>query len=970
MGQDVAFGWPRAGNDYSVVVPARLGDSACCVQPISMVVPTYNRAEKLERFLAAATHLYKPVGGLEIVVADDGSGDNTAEVIRKFEDRLNVIHVRQRDAGHRLSAVCNLGVRAAKHDRIVLLQSDMLPSRRLLSAYSASLEYEQVLLIGMRRFTCTDSITAEDILRAPDFEDHLPVIQTRNEMWIQNGAGVAEDWRMEVYRRTDYLRNDYAPFRAVVGSNLAFRREAALRIGGFCESFQSWGGEDGEFGYRAYLAGFHLIPIPAAVAYHQEPPEGINETDRRAGFIQSRDLREQLCPLPPFRSSKSEVTSYAVPKVAVGVTTPSPGACAEHPEFTQLDARVIQLSRVSAPLPLPDSAAASDVIAFDTRPAELLNALACETRAPYLVLASSGGLPSADSISALVDWIQSDSADALLGTAEDSILIVKARAWNRVSAEVRRFSGETFVDLLAQLGGCLNLKQRNLSDFAPTATDRSNPVDDTVHGAMGYDLREILRDVLEGFRLRQDRTHGVGHWARVWENGRHLAKLLGASVPVVELFAILHDSQRDKEGADPDHGPRAAAYAIELARRGLIRLAPNDIEVLAFACEHHSKGTRDGPLTAQVCWDADRLDLGRVGVAPLPSRLCTKAACESPFFEHAVAAGRAHALPNLIKSEWGLEWQGSRVRFSKGVAELGDLGLIFHGTQDAVLQPALERGFRFRRHEATLTFDLVSACLIFANQAHHANREMQPTVEYGRCLALQLRPWIPAYSPTAYVWASSERRGVYGGMTKWIGGYVTPYKLAELTARDKHRTQFVSHELSDCADWKRERSEHVSMPTHSLVAAPRVTASLESWLRAVDEDFRCGEKAFDPGDNVCSIFGGVDSRALFLAAYRARASRYMRRLLLSLLAARNIPLYRTDVTPWIQPRHPFIWDANEVNTWMASIDKSLERRGGITPLQTGMDLCLAVASAKRFHQSDVAELLVKFSRLTEPCSVL
>jgi uncharacterized protein len=58
----------------------------------------------------------------------------------------------------------------------------------------------------------------------------------------------------------------------------------------------------------------------------------------------------------------------------------------------------------------------------------------------------------------------------------------------------------------------------------------------------------------------------------------------------------------------------------------LLGLASDDAELLMIACRGHSDGHRDGHPTVQTCWDADRLDLGRVGIRPDPRYLCLAAA--------------------------------------------------------------------------------------------------------------------------------------------------------------------------------------------------------------------------------------------------------------------------------------------------------------------------------------------------------
>jgi uncharacterized protein len=133
--------------------------------------------------------------------------------------------------------------------------------------------------------------------------------------------------------------------------------------------------------------------------------------------------------------------------------------------------------------------------------------------------------------------------------------------------------------------------------------------------------------------------HGAGHWQRVCENGLRLAEETGADPAVLELFAYFHDSRRLSDGWDPEHGHRAAAF-IKNLQGSHLSLCEEKLEILTFACTHHSDGLIDADVTVQTCWDADRLDLGRIGIQPDPERLCTAAA----------------RMPDVI--EWA--WQRSR----------------------------------------------------------------------------------------------------------------------------------------------------------------------------------------------------------------------------------------------------------------------------------------------------------------------
>lgn len=147
---------------------------------------------------------------------------------------------------------------------------------------------------------------------------------------------------------------------------------------------------------------------------------------------------------------------------------------------------------------------------------------------------------------------------------------------------------------------------------------------------------ELVKAVQAQFRLDLRGIHGTAHWARVAENGRRLCPLTGANPRVVELFAFLHDSQRENDGRDPEHGPRAAEFARSLAGSAF-RLEPSELELLLAACRGHSDGLMEGDVTVLTCWDADRLDLGRVGIRPDPRRLCTAAARDKGILEWAYA---------------------------------------------------------------------------------------------------------------------------------------------------------------------------------------------------------------------------------------------------------------------------------------------------------------------------------------------
>jgi uncharacterized protein len=140
-------------------------------------------------------------------------------------------------------------------------------------------------------------------------------------------------------------------------------------------------------------------------------------------------------------------------------------------------------------------------------------------------------------------------------------------------------------------------------------------------------MSELITTIRSQFALDWYGIHGIPHWERVRENGLRLARSTGANPTVVELFAYLHDSRRLDDWEDRGHGARAAVY-LQTLRGRYFDISDKELALVVHACHHHSDGLMEGDVTVQTCWDADRLDLGRVGIRPDPRCLCTPDARE------------------------------------------------------------------------------------------------------------------------------------------------------------------------------------------------------------------------------------------------------------------------------------------------------------------------------------------------------
>ena len=143
---------------------------------------------------------------------------------------------------------------------------------------------------------------------------------------------------------------------------------------------------------------------------------------------------------------------------------------------------------------------------------------------------------------------------------------------------------------------------------------------------VSVDCEGLVDAVLERSTGKDSSLHGVDHWQRVAAAGLALLRRTpGADAPLVFLFALFHDSMRLNDGHDPLHGPRGAQLARKL-RGEAFYLDDARMGLLELACDEHTGGGISPDPTVGVCWDADRLNLWRVGIRPDPRFLSTEAA--------------------------------------------------------------------------------------------------------------------------------------------------------------------------------------------------------------------------------------------------------------------------------------------------------------------------------------------------------
>jgi glycosyltransferase involved in cell wall biosynthesis len=221
---------------------------------MSVIVPTYNNRDVLRTTLAALQRQTFPAEEYEIIVADDGSTDGTAEMVASVRGPAVVRYVAQANAGR--SATRNLGARAARGRILLFIDSDVWTTPGLLAAHHRHYP-PRIRKLGVQG----RSLTHPDARVTP----FMRVKEITPDLTLRR-------------------RHNLSPVH-VVTRNVSILREEFDAAGGFDEGFTGYGWEDIELAMRLQSRGVTFDYEPEALAYHYhvETLEGSREKLRQAG---------------------------------------------------------------------------------------------------------------------------------------------------------------------------------------------------------------------------------------------------------------------------------------------------------------------------------------------------------------------------------------------------------------------------------------------------------------------------------------------------------------------------------------------------------------------------------------------------------------------------------------------------------------------------------------------------------------
>ena len=181
---------------------------------ISIIIPAYNSSGFLNELLTTLTKLSGKCS-VEVIVVDDGSTDNTREVLSKFPQ---IKYIFQKNAGP--AAARNAGAKLASGDFLVFIDSDTLPEEDWLTTLEKNLEDESIgILAGSYSINNPDKILARCI-------------------------------QEEIAYRHSQMPSIIHAFGTF---NVAISKKDFWQVGGFDETFKTASGEDNDLSYRLLL---------------------------------------------------------------------------------------------------------------------------------------------------------------------------------------------------------------------------------------------------------------------------------------------------------------------------------------------------------------------------------------------------------------------------------------------------------------------------------------------------------------------------------------------------------------------------------------------------------------------------------------------------------------------------------------------------------------------------------------------
>ena len=249
---------------------------------ISLIITTYNWKEALE--LSLQSGMDQKVLPMEIIVADDGSNDDTGAIVRKMakDSPVPIVHSWQNDKGFRLARSRNKAIARARGNYVVLIDGDIIMDPYFIGDHSKFAK--QGFFIQGTRVLLKEELSNQVLQRG-----------SLKSSWCMRGVENRKNCL-----RCDMLARLFSFQSKILGGvktcNFAFWRNDAIAINGFNEDFIGWGREDSEFTARLMNNGVKRQNVKFnALGYHLYHSKNDRNRLEANDQILQETIRQKLC---------------------------------------------------------------------------------------------------------------------------------------------------------------------------------------------------------------------------------------------------------------------------------------------------------------------------------------------------------------------------------------------------------------------------------------------------------------------------------------------------------------------------------------------------------------------------------------------------------------------------------------------------------------------------------------------------
>lgn len=257
----------------------------------AVIISTYDRPGHLERSLLSLARQSEP--GFEVIVADDGSGEETRETVERFRvaSTFPVRHVRQDHRGFRKARILNRAVRATSAEHLLFLDQDVLAPLDWVAVHRGRLTPNRFLAGGCVYLSREDS----EAMDSPAIERGVFERLRRAPRY----RAAVRSWRVRRLKHVAYACLGRPRKPRVLGMNLAVARDLLEKVNGFDERYEGWGWEDVCLRTRMWRAGGRGIGIwSRSIVLHLWHPEDPTKLEPQAEENERRYDRVRRGELP------------------------------------------------------------------------------------------------------------------------------------------------------------------------------------------------------------------------------------------------------------------------------------------------------------------------------------------------------------------------------------------------------------------------------------------------------------------------------------------------------------------------------------------------------------------------------------------------------------------------------------------------------------------------------------------------